>query len=191
MLFDNLLLRLLAYVIESLLCLGCGIGLAREVYDDSNQRGCSCGHCQIRMGDKDCPEFLGACHDHVVPNGYSLQLDDMGSLCHRQGNDGCREHQYSCAILDDEVYETRQNSDRDACSRYTQASCRIELFAQFYGQIEESLLGLVKLCLHTLILCVELVDDRSAVGIGLCRQVLCGLDVIELVSQDGEHASGT
>ena len=143
------------------------------------------------MCDKNCPESLGTCHYHVVPNGNCLQLDDMGSFCHRQRNDGCRQHQYSCAVLDDEVNETRQDPDSDACGRNAQASCRIEFLAQLYGQIKESLLSLVQLRLHALILRVELVDDRSAVRIGLCRQVLCGFDVIEFVCQDGEHASGT
>ena len=43
--------------------------------------------------------------------------------------------------------------------------------------------------LYTLVLCLELIEDGCAFGIGFVCQVLGSLDVIEFVSEDGEDTS--
>ena len=43
--------------------------------------------------------------------------------------------------------------------------------------------------LHTLVLCLELIEDGRAFGIGFVCQVLSSLDVIEFISEDGKDAS--
>ena len=43
--------------------------------------------------------------------------------------------------------------------------------------------------LYTLVLCLELIEDGCAFGIGFVCQVLGSLDVIELVCEDGENSS--
>ena len=68
---------------------------------------------------------------------------------------------------------------------------RYQFLAKFDGEVLESLLSLVKVCLHGIVLYVELVNDTRASCVWLGGEVLCGLHLVEVRSHGREYAHGT
>ena len=114
------------------------------------------------------------CHLRLVNNQLSFRHGCIGDDCSCQ-------HYQNAPILLDEVNESGECSNTETGCRYAISCCRIEFLAQLDGEIQELLARLVKLSLYTLVLCLELIEDGCAFGIGFVCQVLSSLDVIQLI----------